>query len=757
MTHPGVFRKHWLSGVLSLVVSAGAAGASEPPTAWQLLDYGDPPEGESLLVYDTARQREVRVASPSGTWELVGDRWRTVLTPGPPDASEFSCMAYDSGRGVTVLYGTGNQTWEYNGTAWTQRTPATNPGVRQNCAMAYDVSRGKTLLFGGLDGAGLPRSDTWQYDGVNWALLSPNKHPSSRWDHRMAYDSDRARIVLFGGRSGGAFADTWEWDGNNWRDKTPATSPPARWDFGMAFDQSRHVTVLFGGANGGSPYSDTWEWNGTAWAQKTPSVSPMRRAGFALVFDPSRGKVVGEGGVIEYGLNDTWTYNGTTWTQIAITGLPSGRTFFGMSYQPILDAVVLYGGYKPAGGPCLFETWYFQNGSWSLHPEVGAPSACGNFPLTYDAGTNRVTGFSGANPLPIDGLHTLSGSPATWNSIWPTGPTPRIDPSWVNCPAVGGTLLFGGTNTGTYFSDTWLVSGDQFTRLFPANSPTGRSLAPTSCDTMHGQVVLYGGSLLGNVANGETWKFQNGTWVLINGNSPPGARQGHSMVYDSTRGKVVLFGKGAVWDGVTWEFDGSAWATRPTTFQPDSSRGFMQLAYDSEREIVVLFGGESSEGKYNDTWAYGADPDGDGIVGKLDNCVAIANGNQTNGDGDAAGDVCDCAPSDGGSFAVPTEVTGLTATGTTLTTIAWQDMAPAVGPNVVYDLAAGSLLALRSSGGFGGATCLANNLTTPSGVDSGQPSAGDGFYYAARASNICGTGTYGSTSNGANRSITACP
>ena len=40
------------------------------------------------------------------------------------------------------------------------------------------------------------------------------------------------------------------------------------------------------------------------------------------------------------------------------------------------------------------------------------------------------------------------------------------------------------------------------------------------------------------------------------------------------------------------------------------------------------------------------DQDGDGVPGCFDNCPAISNVEQTNTDGDASGDACDCAPSD---------------------------------------------------------------------------------------------------------------
>lgn len=100
--------------------------------------------------------------------------------------------------------------------------------------------------------------------------------------------------------------------------------------------------------------------------------------------------------------------------------------------------------------------------------------------------------------------------------------------------------------------------------------------------------------------------------------SPPGLRDNHSLVYDAARAQTVLYGSAHSPEGVTWEFDGAQWVARPTPFAPEENRCFFQLAYDSKNEVVILCGGSrchASGVKYNDTSAYGPDPDGDGIVG----------------------------------------------------------------------------------------------------------------------------------------------
>jgi hypothetical protein len=90
----------------------------------------------------------------------------------------------------------------------------------------------------------------------------------------------------------------------------------------------------------------------------------------------------------------------------------------------------------------------------------------------------------------------------------------------------------------------------------------------------------------------------------------PSARYGHSMAYDSQRQVVVLFGgnsnqqwpSGALND--TWEWDGISWTQRMVP-SPPSPRGHGAMVYDSSRGVCVFFGGFINGGQYlSDTWEY---------------------------------------------------------------------------------------------------------------------------------------------------------
>ena len=77
------------------------------------------------------------------------------------------------------------------------------------------------------------------------------------------------------------------------------------------------------------------------------------------------------------------------------------------------------------------------------------------------------------------------------------------------------------------------------------------------------------------------------------------------MAYDANRDRVVLFG-GAVGGSRlqdTWEWDGAAW-TQLTPAIPPPARSEHALAFDAGRGRVVMFGGDGPSNALEDTWEW---------------------------------------------------------------------------------------------------------------------------------------------------------
>jgi hypothetical protein len=108
--------------------------------------------------------------------------------------------------------------------------------------------------------------------------------------------------------------------------------------------------------------------------------------------------------------------------------------------------------------------------------------------------------------------------------------------------------------------------------------------------------------------NVTTWERARGEgWTAI-ATEPPTARdRGVSLVFDSWRGVVTMFGgrRGdATWFNDTWTWDGATWTNVVTPIRPPRREDHM-TTFDDHRGELVVFGGWSAAGsELDDTWLF---------------------------------------------------------------------------------------------------------------------------------------------------------
>ena len=169
-------------------------------------------------------------------------------------------------------------------------------------------------------------------------------------------------------------------------------------------------------------------------------------------------------------------------------------------------------------------------------------------------------------------------------------------------------VLFGGSQSSGYLSDTWQWDGTNWTQAAPANSPPARTLFAMTYDAARQRVVLFGGQSSGYL--GDTWRWDGANWTPATPTTGPAARAGHNMTYDATRQRVVLFGGtygGLTMFGDHWEWDGTSWTQAALATGP-SARFSSAMTYDVARQRVVLFGGFDLYSNLSDTWVLGGGP-----------------------------------------------------------------------------------------------------------------------------------------------------
>jgi hypothetical protein len=197
-----------------------------------------------------------------------------------------------------------------------------------------------------------------------------------------------------------------------------------------------------------------------------------------------------------------------------------------------------------------------------------------------------------------------------WAQQMVSGPSPReAGAAMAYDAARGETVLFGGFSApATFNGDTWTWNGASWIQR--AGGPPQLFGSAMAFDAARGVTVLFGGATTdgggGGIPHNETWEWNGTAWTQVPV-AGPSARASHAMAYDSARQVTVLFGGGVNFgdvNGQTWEWNGNVWDQRlPATSPP--ARNSHRMAYDSCRHVTVLFGGHTASEQFNDeTWEW---------------------------------------------------------------------------------------------------------------------------------------------------------
>ena len=319
---------------------------------------------------------------------------------------------------------------------------------------------------------------------------------------------------------------------------------------------------------------------------------------------------------------------------------PKQRISHNMIYDSVNDRIIMYGGSTASGDSNrVFDTWSYDydTNEWTKLITDNSPYAY-NAKIAYDSESERIISFGGSHSDHVESNQTwiYDYTENTWTQATPSNvPIMRTGSKMVYDSESDVVILFQGIlhqdsnpdGVRLTFNDTWSYdyNTNTWNNITSATYPSYYWFDAVAYDTESDLIIAFGGTTTdnaysdptGEAYHGETWSFDynTNTWNNITPSVSPVPRIGASMVYDSEHDLTILFGGythllRTEIDHETWSFDYNTLSW--TELNPDSEleRRAYAMAYDSESEKIVIFGGNTGDEPndfLDDTWVFDYD------------------------------------------------------------------------------------------------------------------------------------------------------
>ncbi|MEQ1832403.1 MAG: kelch repeat-containing protein, partial [Candidatus Eisenbacteria bacterium] len=506
------------------------------------------------------------------------------------------------------------------------------PSEREGATTVYDPVRRRMILFGG-EAYPISDNDVWvlSLEGDHeWSrLTTQGPAPDVRIDHSAIFDPIRDRMLVYGGvtygdTAGGVWSlsfatavPTWSLLG------TSGPTPAARYAHSAIYDPRRDRMIVCGGASFGNySYGETWALSlaePPVWSPIVPVDSlPFGRVAHQAVYDPVRDRMlILMGGDTEliFGPDDVWALSladTPTWSLVPTAGPPAPPAWYSAAvYDSTADRVVVWGGATSTSVPN--EAWSLElSGTphWAPLPTPGvSPSYRYRHSGAFDPVARELVIFGGRDEFGTDlGLNdswalSLGTAPA-WRAL-PTGvsrPSRRLGASAVHDPLRHRMILFGGSDQHfAYCDDVWelsLYGTPKWTPIVPTGSPPQpRGFHTAIYDPLRDRMLVFGGAGDQIFLNDlwALWMSPVPRWEQLTPLGPtPGAREGHTAVYDAVRDRMIVFaGSNGNWRSDLWELSlggTPAWHELVPPLPRPSARGSATAIVDGSATRMIVYG-----------------------------------------------------------------------------------------------------------------------------------------------------------------------
>jgi hypothetical protein len=271
-----------------------------------------------------------------------------------------------------------------------------------------------------------------------------------------------------------------------------------------------------------------------------------------MAFDSARDRMV-------FYYNAVWEWDpaNSSWTSKQLTSQPSAFISPALVYDSLRGKVVLYGG-RDMAGACT-DTWEWDGaaGSWAKKMSNVVPPA-GDSTMAFDPVRARMVMVTSAYETPIT---------------------------------------------------TWEWDGANWSQQILAGGGTPANLGQLQWDSTHKRIIG-----IAETAEGPQvwqWNPSGRTWTRLSFGCTPSAR-GAVALYFPRKDQLLYFG-GSEWPTVyqelwAWAPDGSSWRKYQQTSPWPGPNIAPALAYDSKRQQLVLFGGNSGNQFQTELWTLSISP-----------------------------------------------------------------------------------------------------------------------------------------------------
>jgi len=463
--------------------------------------------------------------------------------------------------------------------------------------------------------------------------------PSQRYGQSAILDPIRHRVLLFGGADHFSHNEVFAIPllGSHEPIWLPTLGAPPRPRNGQSavYDPVGDRVIVFGGASLGyepEPLGYTNEvWSLSlggipTWSPLAPSGSgPVPRLGPSAMYDPLQHRMIVFGGIdpsTGLGTDSLWALSlgvSPAWAPLVPIGAgPSPRAWQSAVYDGARKSMLVFAGYADTSQNDVWSLSLDGPLAWTkLEPSGDLPPVRFGPIAVMDSASNRmiVCGGTAHDFNGYDDSWALTlGSTPHWDPLALIGqrPAPRWIASGVLDPDSSRVLMFGGAvgnpmNPILVRDDAWQLSlaGGIWSPLSPGSAARPRSRNVNAIYDPDGDRMIGFGSMTTDASYGTVNHLvamdlepPYRRSIPFEGSEGPPPRDGTSLVYDSARHRILVFG-GANWTGDsvfadTWSYllDGPTGWTKLAVQGSPSARFHHCAIYDAQHDRMLVFGGQ---------------------------------------------------------------------------------------------------------------------------------------------------------------------